>query len=119
MKKSGLPLLILVFMILLHASAQMPYHEKYRSQYHFSPLKGWTGDPDGLVKYKGVYHLFWWGHAISNDLVYWKEMSYPIKGNTNHDEINSGGAIIDTLNVAGFGKNARIILISIYILAIR
>ena len=53
-----------------HAQRQ----EKYRSQYHFSPANGWIGDPDGLIHYRGYYHLFWWGHAISPDLVHWTEL---------------------------------------------
>jgi len=34
------------------------YHESYRPQFHFSPMKNWTNDPNGLVFYKGEYHLF-------------------------------------------------------------
>ena len=41
------------------AQVQEPlYGEKYRPQFHFSPKKGWTNDPNGLVFYKGEYHLF-------------------------------------------------------------
>ena len=34
------------------------YKEAYRPQFHFSPRRGWTNDPNGLVFYKGTYHLF-------------------------------------------------------------
>ena len=44
------------------------YHEKYRPQYHFSPSKGWVGDPSGLMYYQGKYHLYWWGKAESKGL---------------------------------------------------
>src|SRR6266516_2828152 len=59
--------------------------EIYRPQIHFSPEKNWMNDPNGLVYYKGVYHLFFqyhpyssvwgpmhWGHATSKDLIHWK-----------------------------------------------
>ncbi|MEY4919942.1 MAG: hypothetical protein RLZZ431_1124, partial [Bacteroidota bacterium] len=59
--------------------------EKYRPQIHFTPEKNWVNDPNGMVYYKGKYHLFFqhspnssvwsdisWGHATSNDLVHWE-----------------------------------------------
>ncbi|MBE7159111.1 MAG: glycoside hydrolase family 32 protein, partial [Rhodospirillales bacterium] len=81
--------------------------EKYRPQYHFRPQKGWIGDPDGLVKWKGNYHLFWWGHAVSRDLVHWKELSYPMKGGNGFTYF-SGSVIIDKNNTAGFGDSSMI-----------
>ena len=57
-----------------------PYSETYRPQFHFSPKSGWIGDPDGLIHHRGKYHLFWWGHAESTDLVHWEEKPYPMKG---------------------------------------
>ena len=55
------------------------YTEPYRPQIHFSPKEKWMNDPNGMVYYKGVYHLFYqyypdstvwgpmhWGHATSN-----------------------------------------------------
>ena len=41
----------------LSAGAQMNsdslYKEPYRPQYHFSPEKGWIGDPSGFMYYQG------------------------------------------------------------------
>lgn len=34
------------------------YHELYRPQFHFSPAQNWMKDPNGLIYYKGQYHLF-------------------------------------------------------------
>lgn len=63
------------------------YTEAYRNQYHFSQFRGWNNDPNGLVYYKGYYHLYYqtmpfsqdwgdmyWGHARSVDLVHWELM---------------------------------------------
>ena len=33
------------------------YRESYRPQYHFSPQKGWIGDPCGFMYYQGKYHM--------------------------------------------------------------
>lgn len=40
------------------ANYNFVYQEKYRPLYHFSPQYGWTNDPNGMVYYKGEYHLF-------------------------------------------------------------
>jgi fructan beta-fructosidase len=60
------------------------YKEPFRPQFHFSPEKKWMNDPNGMVYYKGIYHLFYqyypedivwgpmhWGHATSTDLIHW------------------------------------------------
>lgn len=96
------------------------YTETHRLQIHFSPKKGWMNDPNGMVYLNGNYHLFFqynpdstvwgpmhWGHAISTDLVHWKELPialYPDSLGT----IFSGSAVIDKYNTAGFGANAMV-----------
>ena len=60
--------------------------EPYRPQIHFSPKEKWMNDPNGMLYYKGIYHLFFqyypdstvwgpmhWGHAISTDLFHWEQ----------------------------------------------
>ena len=34
------------------------YKEPFRPQFHFSPEKKWMNDPNGMLYYKGIYHLF-------------------------------------------------------------
>src|SRR5258708_17403574 len=77
-------LLFLMNAFTLKVCAQKFYHEPYRPQVHFSPKEKWTNDPNGMVFYKGVYHLFFqyypdstvwgpmhWGHPTSKDLIHW------------------------------------------------
>lgn len=33
--------------------------EKHRPKYHYSPKSSWMNDPNGMVYYDGVYHLFY------------------------------------------------------------
>ncbi|MEO8111432.1 MAG: GH32 C-terminal domain-containing protein [Ginsengibacter sp.] len=96
------------FIVFLSANSYAQYNEKYRPQYHFSPQKSWIGDPDGLVKWKGLYHLFWWGHAVSSDLIHWKELPYPMKGGDNSFHYFSGSVVVDKNNTAGFGDSTMI-----------
>uniref|UniRef100_A0ACD5XBQ5 Uncharacterized protein n=1 Tax=Avena sativa TaxID=4498 RepID=A0ACD5XBQ5_AVESA len=55
-----------------------------RTGFHFQPPSHWINDPNGVMYYKGVYHLFYqynpkaavwgnivWAHAVSTDLVNW------------------------------------------------
>ena len=81
--------------------------QEYRPMYHFSPNRGWMGDPDGLVHYNNTYHLFWWGHAVSSDLVHWKEMPRPMKEGMGFSYF-SGSVAVDKMNTSGFGKNSMI-----------
>lgn len=92
----------------------------YRPQYHFSVPEGWINDPNGLIYYKGEYHLFYqhnpfanvwghmsWGHAVSKDLLHWDDLPVAIPEFTNADStsktaIFSGSVVIDKGNKSGF-----------------
>lgn len=102
------------------------YHEQLRGQFHFSPKRGWTNDPNGLVYYNGEYHLFFqhnpygrgwgnmtWGHAVSKDLVHWQEL-----GDVLHPDhfgpMFSGGAVVDEKNTSGLGKDGKPAMVVFY-----
>jgi levanase len=83
-------------------------------------------DPNGLVYYKGEYHLFFqhnpsgnqwgnmsWGHAVSRDLVHWKQL--PVAIPAQGDElIFSGSAVVDYQNTSGFGTRHNPPMVAIY-----
>jgi len=100
--------------------------EKYRPQIHFSPKKGWINDPNGMVYYKGVYHLFFqyypdktvwgpmhWGHATSKDLMHWQEKPIALYPDSL-GFIFSGSAVVDVNNTSGFGKKGQTPLVAIF-----
>ncbi|WP_051253405.1 hypothetical protein [Paenibacillus alginolyticus] len=79
------------------------YTEKYRPQYLYSPARGAVSDPNGLVYFEGEFHLFHqdggqWAHAISTDLLHWKQMPLALTWN------NLGHYLV---GVRGCGCNQR------------
>ena len=104
------------------------YNEKYRPQFHFTYKKGWLGDINGLVCYKGEYHLFsqhnpagpecnysniHWGHAVSKDLVRWTELPPALKPDAE-GPIFSGSCVVDWNNTSGFHIGDENVIIAFY-----
>ncbi|MCH2590551.1 MAG: glycoside hydrolase family 32 protein [Planctomycetales bacterium] len=123
------------------STAKVPlYQEALRPQFHFTARQwtvhklnpvirpkpphggeeGWLNDPNGLVYYKGEWHLFangagsYWVHAVSRDLVHWKELPPkllrdPVLGNTA-----SGSAVVDWNNTSGLGTSKERALLAFF-----
>lgn len=106
--------------------------ERYRPTYHFTPQQNWMNDPNGLVHYRGTYHLFFqynpygtlwgnmsWGHATSKDLVNWGEKPVAIPQARNEagqpvEDVFSGSVVVDRDNTSGFGTRKSPPLVAIY-----
>jgi beta-fructofuranosidase len=72
--------------------------DPYRPQFHFVSPENMLNDPNGLCFWQGRWHLFYqaypadefpdpkdikkrrqhWGHAVSDDLVHWRDLPYAI-----------------------------------------
>jgi sucrose-6-phosphate hydrolase SacC (GH32 family) len=103
-----------------------PYGEAYRPQFHFSARKNWLNDPNGLVFYKGRYHLFFqhnpqginwgnmtWGHSVSPDLLHWTQIENALTPD-DLGTIYSGSAVVDWKNTGGFKTGAQDPLVCFY-----
>lgn len=119
-------LITLISTVSLRSVAQTIYNEHYRAQIHFSPKEHWINDPNGMVYYKGIYHLFFqyypdstiwgpmhWGHATSKDLIHWEEQPIALYPDSL-GYIFSGSAVVDKNNTTGLGQNGAIPLVAIF-----
>jgi sucrose-6-phosphate hydrolase SacC (GH32 family) len=95
------------------ASANPAPSTAWRPQLHFYAPPNWINDPNGPILLNGQYQLFFqsnplgdqwahmsWGHAVSPDLVHWKQLPVAIP-EENGVMIFSGSTVEDRDNSSG------------------
>jgi len=79
--------------------------DRYRPIYHFVTPESTLNDPNGLSFWQGRWHLFYqgyppedrrqhWGHAVSDDLIHWRDLPYAIYPNPER-ACFSGSALVE------------------------
>lgn len=87
------------------ASRQELLKDRHYPRYHFTSPENRTNDPNGLSYWKGRWHLFYqgyppedprqhWGHAVSEDLIHWRDLPYAIYPSPE-DKCYSGSVFIE------------------------
>ena len=99
-----------------HVQVKRFFAEEYRPQFHFTEKETWINDPNGLVydAYTETYHMFYqycegvnndgqfyWGHAVSKDLVNWNRLD-PALAPDQNGIIFSGSCVVDENNDSGW-----------------
>ena len=107
------------------------YSESLRPQVHYTSRRGLINDLNGMIYYRGQYHLYYqhnpykldfgangaernWGHAVSTDMVHWQELPEAIYPHSYGDWVWSGSAVIDTANTGGFKTGTNDVIIASY-----
>lgn len=93
---------------------------QYRPGYHITPEKNWMNDPQRPFFLNGLWHYYYlynadypegngtsWYHLTSTDLQHWDDQGVAIEKFQNGlGDIETGSAVIDHENTAGFGAGA-------------
>lgn len=104
------------------------YRETLRPQLHFSSARGWLNDANGILYHNGQYHLYYqhnpygwnwgnmhWGHAVSADMVNWKQvLPEGIYPHSYGDMVFSGSAVVDMNNTSGFKTSTNAVIVAAY-----
>ena len=90
----------------------------YRPIYHFVSPESTLNDPNGLCFWQGRWHMFYqgyppedrrqhWGHAVSDDLIHWRDLPYAIYPNPEH-ACFSGSALVEKDRVIAMYHGTRV-----------
>ena len=99
---------------------------QFRPAYHLTPAKEWMNDPQRPFLLDGVWHYYYlynadhpegngteWFHVTSTDMVHWKDEGVAIEKFKNGlGDIETGSAVVDHDNTAGFGEGAVIAVLT-------
>ncbi len=92
-------------------------NEKYIPQYHYSinAVGAAVGDPSGTLRYQGLYHMFTWDHAVSEDLVHWSARGWPWSGDLPPgSSIWTGSVVMDFNRTSGLGNGDQAPMVAVY-----
>ncbi len=95
--------------------------DRYRPAYHYVSPESQMNDPNGLCFWQGRWHMFYqgyppdefpnpvdfakrrqhWGHAVSDDLVHWRDLPYAIYPGIEKMSF-SGGVVVEEKQVVAY-----------------
>ena len=89
----------------LALAREMLASNRHRPIYHYVNPEGRLNDPNGLCFWRGHWHLFYqgyppddprqhWGHAVSEDLIHWRDLPYCIYPDPE-DRCFSGATLVE------------------------
>ncbi|KEY73577.1 hypothetical protein S7711_09193 [Stachybotrys chartarum IBT 7711] len=120
----------------LYASTIQPAASQTRPSYHITPGTKWMNDPQRPFFLGGEWHLYYlynadfdtsnpgsggteWYHATSTDMVHWTRRGVAIEKYRPNPpsgiilgDIETGSAVVDTDNTAGFGQNVVVAILT-------
>ena len=91
--------------------------DRFRPTYHYVNPESVLNDPNGLCRWQGRWHLFYqgyppedprphWGHAVSDDLVRWRDLPYAIYPDPEHSCF-SGATLVEDDRVIAMYHGAQ------------
>ena len=91
--------------------------DPYRPAFHYVNPEGKLNDPNGLCYWQDRYHLFYqayppedprqhWGHAVSDDLVHWKDLPLAIFPGIE-EKVYSGSVLVEDDRAIAFYHGTR------------
>jgi len=92
--------------------------DPHRPIYHCVNPEGRLNDPNGLCFWQGRWHLFYqgyppedppqhWGHAVSDDLIHWRDLPYAIYPNPE-EKCFSGATLVEEDRVIAMYHGTRV-----------
>ena len=105
-------------MLRLIESRKKMADDPYRPIYHYVNPEGRLNDPNGLCFWQGRWHLFYqayppedprqhWGHAISDDLIHWRDLPYAIYPHPE-EKVFSGTTLVENDRVIAMYHGTRV-----------